>query len=102
MLAAPVFCAALLSSVALAKPATRGPFKFACIGDAPATLTVTYLGANAERARIAFRGETVVAKHAVSADGALYSAKDVEFWNKGDDGVVEWRGEKLKCALQDD
>jgi membrane-bound inhibitor of C-type lysozyme len=35
----------------------------------------------------------------MSADGALYTAKDIEFWNKGDDGVLEWRGEKAKCAL---
>lgn len=93
---------ALVVAPALAKPASRGPFTFSCMGDAPTTLIVTYLGATTERARIAFRGETVVAKHAVSADGALYTAKDVEFWNKGDDAVVEWRGEKLKCALLDD
>lgn len=83
-----------------AKPVTRGPFAFACFGDRPATLTVTYLGADAGKARLTLRGESVVAKHAVSADGGLYTAKDVEFWNKGEDAVVEWRGEKLKCAIQ--
>lgn len=102
-LATTLICAVLAAApAALAKPVTRGPFSFACMGDAPATLTVTYLGATAARARLTFRGETVVATHAVSADGGLYTAKDVEFWNKGDDGVLEWRGEKLKCALQDD
>ena len=92
----------LAVSFATAKPAIRGPFSFACMGDAPANLTVTYLGAKAERARLKFKGESVVAKLAVSADGGLYSAKDVEFWNKGDDAVLEWRGAKLKCALLDD
>lgn len=92
--------ASCVSLPALAKPATRGPFSFACMGEAPQTLSVTYLGANAARARLTYKGETVVAKHAVSADGGLYTAKDVEFWNKGEDAVVEWRGEKLKCALE--
>jgi len=84
---------------AVAKPVTRGPFVFDCVGDATERLTVTYLGAAAQRARLTYKGQTVVAKHAVSADGGLYTAKDVEFWNKGDDAVVEWRGEKLKCAI---
>lgn len=92
---------AAFTSTAAAKPATRGPFVFACVGEGPETVTVTYLGANASRARLTYKGETVIARHAVSADGGLYTAKDVEFWNKGDDAVVEWRGEKLKCALDE-
>jgi len=84
-------------SVAGAKTVTRGPFTFAC--DSAEALTVTFLGVKADRARLTYKGETVVAKHALSADGGLYTAKDVEFWNKGDDGVLEWRGEKAKCAL---
>lgn len=101
---------ALLISAALAGAAQagpraqtprRGPFVFACVGEEAAQLSVTFLGAKADRARLTYRGETIVAKHAVSADGALYTAKDVEFWNKGDDGVLEWRGEKSKCALDE-
>jgi membrane-bound inhibitor of C-type lysozyme len=79
---------------------TRGPFVFTCVGDdRPAALTVTFLGAKADRARLSFNGKTVVARHALSADGALYTGRNVEFWNKGDDGVLEWDGEKSKCAL---
>lgn len=83
-----------------AKTATRGPFTFACVSDAPASLTVTFLGSKADRARLTYKGETVVARHAVSADGARYEAEDIEFWNKGDDGVLEWRDEKAKCSLE--
>jgi membrane-bound inhibitor of C-type lysozyme len=82
-----------------AKPVTRGPFVFACVSGESAPLTVTFLGAQADRARLTYKGQTIVARHAVSADGALYTAKGVEFWNKGDDGALEWRGEKAKCAL---
>lgn len=82
-----------------AKTATRGPFIFACVSDAPAPLTVTFLGSKADRARLTYKGKSVIARHAVSADGARYEAKDVEFWNKGDDGVLEWRDEKAKCSL---
>jgi membrane-bound inhibitor of C-type lysozyme len=84
---------------AAAKGAIRGPFVFDCVSEEPAELTVVFLGAQADRARLTYKGETVVARHALSADGALYTAKRVEFWNKGDDGVLEWRGEKAKCAL---
>lgn len=79
---------------------TRGPFVFTCVGDdRPAALTVTFLGAKADRARLSYMGKTVIARHALSADGALYTGRNVEFWNKGDDGVLEWDGEKAKCAL---
>jgi membrane-bound inhibitor of C-type lysozyme len=84
---------------ARAKTAVLGPFVFACVDEAPAKLTVTFLGAQADRARLVYKGKTVLARHALSADGGRYTAKDVEFWNKGDDGVLEWFGEKAKCAL---
>jgi len=79
---------------------SRGPFAFACVSDgAPAKLTVTFLGANANRARLVYKGKNVIASHALSADGARYEAQDVEFWNKGDDGVLEWGDEQAKCSL---
>jgi membrane-bound inhibitor of C-type lysozyme len=100
-LLAGVFVSGALATGAAAKPAPRGPFVFACVSDTPADLTVTFLGAKADRARLTYRGKTVLARHAVSADGALYTATDVEFWNKGDDGVLEWYGDKAKCALKE-
>jgi membrane-bound inhibitor of C-type lysozyme len=41
-----------------------------------------------------------MAKQAMAASGARYVAKDVEFWNKGDDAMVQWRGEKLNGAIK--
>ncbi len=99
MLTCAAATAVVTGAATAAKTVTRGPFAFACVGETAETLTVTFLGAKADRARLSYKGETVVAKHAMSADGALYTAKDIEFWNKGDDGVLEWRGEKAKCAL---
>ncbi len=89
-----------VGSSAHSKTPTRGPFVFACVGDSAETLKVTFLGATADRARLSYKGETVVAKHAVSADGGRYTAPQIEFWNKGEDGVLEWRGDKLKCAIE--
>lgn len=85
---------------ARSKSGTRGPFVYDCVGESQSEITVLYLGATASRARLTYQRETVVASHSVSADGGLYTAPDIEFWGKGDDAVVEWRGEKLKCALR--
>ncbi len=91
----------LAAPLAFAKaPAARGPFVFACSGDSSANLTVTFLGAKANRAKLVFRGETVTAKQAMAASGARYVAKDIEFWNKGDDATVDWRGAKLNCTIK--
>lgn len=98
LLALAFACAALAPAGARAKTTTRGPFAFVCSGNSTATLTVTFLGAKADRARLNFKGETVIAKQAMAASGARYVAKDIEFWNKGDDAIVEWRGEKLNCS----
>lgn len=94
-----VAAAAPLAS-AHAKTPVRGPFVFTCSGDPNAALTVTFLGANADRAKLVFKGETVLAKQAMSASGARYVAKNIEFWNKGDDAMVEWRGAKLNCTTR--
>ena len=102
----PLFAIAAVLSVAAplssanAKTTTRGPFVFACSGDSNALLTVAFLGANASRAKLVFRGATVTAKQAMAASGARYVAKDIEFWNKGDDAIIEWRGEKLNCTTK--
>ena len=87
-------------SSAKAKTTTRGPFVFACSCDSNSNLTATFYGANANRAKLVFRGQTVMAKQAMAASGARYVAKGIEFWNKGDDAIVEWRGEKLNCTTK--
>jgi membrane-bound inhibitor of C-type lysozyme len=97
VVAAVLTATAPISSVH-AKTTVRGPFVFTCSGDANAALTVTFLGAKADRAKLVFKGETVMAKQAMAASGARYVAKNIEFWNKGDDAMVAWRGAKLNCT----
>ncbi len=99
IVAAILATAAQLSS-AHAETTVRGPFVFTCSGDATGALTVTFLGANANRAKLVFNGETVMAKQAMAASGARYVAKNIEFWNNGDDAMVEWRGKKLNCTTR--
>lgn len=101
----PVIVAAALAAAAPlafahAKTPVRGPFVFTCSSDPNAALTVTFLGANADRAKLVFKGETVLAKQAMAASGARYVAKNIEFWNKGDAAMVEWRGKKLNCSTR--
>lgn len=100
VIVAVVLAAAAPLSSAHAKAIVRGPFVFTCSGDPNAALTVTFLGANANRAKLAFKGETVLAKQAMAASGARYVAKNIEFWNKGDDAMVEWHGKKLNCSTR--
>jgi membrane-bound inhibitor of C-type lysozyme len=100
VIVATVLAAAAPLAFAHAKTPVRGPFVFTCSGDPNAALTVTFLGANANRAKLVFKGETVLAKQAMAASGARYVAKNIEFWNKGDDAMVEWRGAKLNCATR--
>ncbi|MGJ0534904.1 MliC family protein [Methylocystis sp.] len=100
VIVAVVLAAAAPVASAHAKTPLRGPFVFTCSGDPNAALTVTFLGANADRAKLVFKGETVMAKQAMAASGARYVAKDIEFWNKGDDAMVEWRGAKLNCTTR--
>ena len=94
------FLAAAPLSSAEARATARGPFVFKCSGDSSAALTVTFLGPKADRAKLVFKRETVMAKQAMAASGARYVADGVEFWNKGDDAMVEWRGEKLNCTTR--
>ncbi|MGD9542839.1 MAG: MliC family protein [Methylocystis sp.] len=94
------FLAAAPLSAVNAKATVRGPFVFKCSGDSDADLTVTFYGASASRAKLVFKGETVMAKHAMSGSGARYVAKGIEFWNKGDDAMVQWRGAKLNCTTR--
>jgi membrane-bound inhibitor of C-type lysozyme len=82
---------------ATAQDGSRGPFVFVCQGAPPTKLTATFLGPNADRAKLVYKGKTVIAKQTLSADGARYQAPGVDFWNKGDDATVEWRGKSLNC-----
>ncbi|MGB5083035.1 MAG: MliC family protein [Methylocystis silviterrae] len=100
VIVAAVLAAAAPLAAAHAKATVRDPFVFTCSGDPNAALTVTFLGANANRAKLVFKGETVMAKQAMAASGARYVAKNIEFWNKGDDAMVEWRGKKLNCTTR--
>jgi membrane-bound inhibitor of C-type lysozyme len=100
--AACVLTGAVLPQTVLARPARPAASVFACVGEEQETLRVAWLGSRAQRARLTYKGETVVTNHAASADGGLYVGKDVEFWTKGEDAVLEWRGEKMKCALDEE
>jgi membrane-bound inhibitor of C-type lysozyme len=93
---------AVFPQIALARPARPATSVFACVGEEQETLKVDWLGSRAQRARLTYKGETVLTTHGASADGGLYVGKDVEFWTKGEDAVLEWRGEKLKCARDDE
>jgi membrane-bound inhibitor of C-type lysozyme len=35
---------------------------------------------------------------AISASGARYLGDGIEFWNKGNDAMVDWQGQKFSCS----
>jgi len=39
----------------------------------------------------------VIAYRSHSGSGARYEGQNVLFWNKGDEAMLEWNGEKLEC-----
>jgi membrane-bound inhibitor of C-type lysozyme len=43
-------------------------------------------------------GQTFTLPQVMSGSGARYQGDRIEFWNKGDDAMVEWQGQKLECS----
>ncbi len=51
---------------------------------------MTYFATDPQVAILERGDETVVAYQAVSASGARYEGRNVEFWTKGDEALVTW------------
>jgi membrane-bound inhibitor of C-type lysozyme len=80
--------------------ATIGPVTFRC--DDGSEIQATFDNAPDPATVMLVRGgEQAMLPQAMSASGARYLGDDVEFWNKGNDAAVEWRGTQLACSEAD-
>jgi len=76
---------------------TIGPVTFRC--DDGSEILATFDNAPDPATVMLVRGDqTFTLPQAMSASGARYLGDAIEFWNKGNDAAVDWRGTKLACS----
>jgi membrane-bound inhibitor of C-type lysozyme len=74
-----------------------GPVTFRCVDGS--AIEATFDNApDPATVQLARGDQTFTLPQAVSADGARYVGDDIEFWNKGDDAMVDWQGQKFSCS----
>jgi membrane-bound inhibitor of C-type lysozyme len=88
------------SAPALAADAVIGPVTFLC--DDSSEIEATFDNAPDPATVKLVRGDQkFTLPQAMSGSGARYVGDGIEFWNKGDDAMVEWQGTKLECSTAD-
>ena len=79
-----------------ADPDKIGPVTFTC--DDGSAIEATFDNAPDPATVQLVRGEqTFTLPQAISASGARYLGDGIEFWNKGNDAMVDWQGQKFSC-----
>jgi membrane-bound inhibitor of C-type lysozyme len=74
-----------------------GPVTFRCVDGS--AIEATFDNAPDPATVLLVRGEqTFTLPQAISASGARYLGDGIEFWNKGNDAMVDWQGTKLECS----
>jgi membrane-bound inhibitor of C-type lysozyme len=74
-----------------------GPVTFRC--DDGSAIEATFDNAPDPATVQLVRGDqTFTLPQALSASGARYVGDNIEFWNKGDDAMVDWQGQNLECS----
>jgi membrane-bound inhibitor of C-type lysozyme len=91
-----IMVAVLIGARAFAADAI-GPVTFLC--DDSSQIAATFDNAPDPATVQLVRGaQTFTLPQAMSGSGARYVGDGIEFWNKGDDAMVEWQGTKLECS----
>jgi membrane-bound inhibitor of C-type lysozyme len=76
---------------------TIGPVTFRC--DDGSAIEATFDNApNPATVQLVRGDQTFTLPQALSASGARYVGDGIEFWNKGDDAMVDWQGRKFSCS----
>ncbi len=82
---------------ALAADNVIGPVTFLC--DDSSQILATFDNApDPATVQLMRRDQTFTLPQAMSGSGARYVGDGIEFWNKGDNAMVEWQGQKLECS----
>jgi membrane-bound inhibitor of C-type lysozyme len=83
-----------------ADPDTIGPVTFTC--DDGSEILATFDNAPDPGTVLLVRGEQqFTLPHVLSGSGARYLGDGIEFWSKGRDAMVDWRGQKFSCSEAD-
>jgi membrane-bound inhibitor of C-type lysozyme len=76
---------------------TIGPVTFTC--DDGSAIEATFHNAPDPGTVLLVRGDQqFTLPHVLSGSGARYFGDGIEFWNKGNDAMVDWQGQKLECS----
>ena len=85
------------TSAHAADPDKIGPVTFRC--DDGSEIEATFDNAPDPATVLLVRGDqTFTLPQAMSASGARYLGDGIEFWNKGNDAMVDWQGQKFSCS----
>ncbi|MDF0604408.1 MliC family protein [Neisseriaceae bacterium TC5R-5] len=82
-------------------PALR-PLLYLCQGQPKRTVLATFYRTHPGTAKLEYGGNTVILHQGVDGNTAHYSGKGVEFWLKGREASLNWRGEVMDCLSQAD
>ncbi|MEO9385558.1 MliC family protein [Chromobacterium phragmitis] len=76
------------------------PLRYLCKGAPGATILATFYRTHPATAKLERGNAMVIVHQGLSGSGARYEGQGVEFWIKGRDASVNWRGEALSCTSQ--
>lgn len=76
------------------------PLRYLCKGQPDSTILATFYRTRPATAKLERGNSLVIVHQGISGSGARYQGQGVEFWIKGRDASVNWRGESLECTTQ--
>jgi len=76
------------------------PLRYLCRGQPGATILATFYRTHPATAKLERGNALVIVHQGLSGSGSRYQGQGVEFWIKGRDASVNWRGESLECTSQ--
>ncbi|OWY38012.1 hypothetical protein CEK28_13850 [Xenophilus sp. AP218F] len=74
------------------------PLRYLCKGGQ--TILATFYRTHPPTAKLERGNSLVIVHQGLSGSGARYLGQNVEFWIKGREASVNWRGESLECTSQ--
>jgi uncharacterized protein len=79
---------------------SKKPVFFACNNNPANEVVATFFETDPPAARVERGDRTVIAFQVRTASGAKYEGQNLSLWNKGNEAMVTWLGEELKCQVQ--
>lgn len=76
------------------------PVVFACNNNPANKIVATFYETDPPTVRLERSNTVLTAVLRPSGSGAKYEGQNVTFWTKGDEAMVEWKGEKLQCQAK--